>query len=338
MSFLRSLVKYRNYNIFVYGAGIRGEYIIRWLNMEHVPISFIIDRDKKKEGTEISGCTIYSLDKLDDQPKDRKYLAIIATAKFETEKEEIISVLYAHGIFQYIYPFTTEYNMPEYRYEWAYYFLHNKKKIIQSYALFEDIESKKIFFEYIKTILTNCVYRGIQQKTEKKYFECYTPLKNEVFLNVGSYVGDTIFYFIENRKEEFEKIYGVEGNKKIYLRLIRNLNILPDRIKNKIECMCSYLDNKNADAFANRKITLINMDIEGAEGEVLVGLKNCIIENRPVLALCAYHRSDDLIELPNVINSMVDKYKFFLRKYAPPYGNHLENGELVLYAVPEERS
>ena len=79
------------------------------------------------------------------------------------------------------------------------------------------------------------------------------------------------------------------------------------------------------------------MDIEGAELEALRGLQNCISHNRPVLAICVYHKPEDIIELTNIVNEMVPNYKIFFRKYAPSYNSHLRSGELVMYAVPLER-
>ena len=38
MSFLRSIVKYKNCKIIIYGAGQRCEYLISWLKMENVPV------------------------------------------------------------------------------------------------------------------------------------------------------------------------------------------------------------------------------------------------------------------------------------------------------------
>ena len=44
MSFLRSIVKYKNCKIIIYGAGQRCEYLISWLKMENVPVEFVLDR------------------------------------------------------------------------------------------------------------------------------------------------------------------------------------------------------------------------------------------------------------------------------------------------------
>ncbi|HCI25252.1 MAG TPA: hypothetical protein DFK11_12160 [Lachnospiraceae bacterium] len=338
MSFLRSIVKYKNCKIIIYGAGQRCEYLISWLKMENVPVEFVLDQDIKKHNHKVNNCIIYHIDKVPEELRGKKYLVLVSTVYYETETKKILYALFQNGLKNIIYPFDKQYNLAPYRYDWAYYYLHHKDELLQIYKELEDDRSRDILFEYVKALVTNCVYRGGHSKTCNKYFDEYIPLENENFLNIGSYVGDTIFYFIENRQEQFEKIYAVEGESGIYQRLCENIAILPRVLQEKIELTNTYLNATNSKYYADKKITLINMDIEGMEKEVIVGLSECIKKNRPVLAICAYHKPEDIVELPLLIHEIVDNYKIKFRKYAPPYSNHLENGELVMYAIPAERS
>lgn len=337
MSFLRSMIKYKNYEIVIYGAGKRGEYLLRWLKKEEIQAKFIIDNDIQKHNTKLENCIIYHSEKIPEELRGKNYLVLISTVYYESETEEILYALYKNGMKNIIYPFDGKYNLAPYRFDWMSYYIHHKDELLHLYRELEDEESKGILYEYVKTILTNTVYRGKHEKTCKKYFEKYLSLKDECFLNIGSYVGDTIFYFIENRKEQFEKIYAVEGDSNLYRRLCKNLSILPEHLFSRIELNNTYMNITNAEHYENKKITLINMDIEGMEKEVLIGLEKNIKRNRPVLAICAYHKPEDIIELPKVVHEIVDDYKIMFGKYAPPYSNHLENGELVMYAVPKER-
>lgn len=69
------------------------------------------------------------------------------------------------------------------------------------------------------------------------------------------------------------------------------------------------------------------MDIEGAELKALEGAKKTIQKYKPTLAVCVYHRNEDILEIPQYIKSLVSEYKFFLRHHN--YGGT----ETVLYAV-----
>jgi hypothetical protein len=75
------------------------------------------------------------------------------------------------------------------------------------------------------------------------------------------------------------------------------------------------------------KVTFIKMDIEGAELEALKGARNTICRHRPKLAICVYHRQEDLVTIPQYILSLHEDYRLYLRHY----GDFCT--ETVLYAV-----
>lgn len=78
------------------------------------------------------------------------------------------------------------------------------------------------------------------------------------------------------------------------------------------------------------KVTFIKMDIEGAELEALKGASKTIQVNKPRLAICLYHKAEDIIEIPKYIKELVPEYKLFIRHYYPYFF------DTVLYAVIEE--
>jgi FkbM family methyltransferase len=73
--------------------------------------------------------------------------------------------------------------------------------------------------------------------------------------------------------------------------------------------------------------TFIKMDVEGAEKEALLGAAGVIGAKKPKLAICAYHKPEDVYALPRTIMRLHGGYRFALRHYLP--GPH----ETVLYAV-----
>jgi FkbM family methyltransferase len=62
------------------------------------------------------------------------------------------------------------------------------------------------------------------------------------------------------------------------------------------------------------KPTLIKIDVEGAERQVLEGAKDVITRHRPKMLVSLYHRSEDMFELPLLLHSWCPGYKFALRK------------------------
>lgn len=49
-----------------------------------------------------------------------------------------------------------------------------------------------------------------------------------------------------------------------------------------------------------------------------------------ILAICVYHKREDLLEIPEYIHSLHGEYKFYIRAYGGPYSI-----ELVLFAVDQ---
>ena len=77
------------------------------------------------------------------------------------------------------------------------------------------------------------------------------------------------------------------------------------------------------------------MDIEGSELEALQGAAKTIKKNMPKLAICCYHKKNDIVDLYHCVEQFgnsQERYQIYLR--------HHSNGacETVLYAIPCLRS
>ena len=76
------------------------------------------------------------------------------------------------------------------------------------------------------------------------------------------------------------------------------------------------------------KITMIKMDVEGAELETLKGARKTIQQDKPKLAVCIYHKPEDIVEIPLYIKELVPEYKLYIRHHSSG------SDETVLYAMP----
>jgi FkbM family methyltransferase len=75
------------------------------------------------------------------------------------------------------------------------------------------------------------------------------------------------------------------------------------------------------------KLDFIKMDIEGAELFALKGAERILREQRPTLAISVYHRPEDLVEIPEYLDSLALGYRFYLDHFT----THDE--ETVLFAI-----
>ncbi len=87
------------------------------------------------------------------------------------------------------------------------------------------------------------------------------------------------------------------------------------------------IDTVSLDNCILDEVTYIKLDIEGAELEALKGAKKIIQKYKPRLAVCIYHKKEDLIEIPQYLKELVPEYKFYVRHYSNT------TWETVLYAV-----
>ena len=75
-------------------------------------------------------------------------------------------------------------------------------------------------------------------------------------------------------------------------------------------------------------ITYMKMDTEGCELEALHGAERQILQNKPNLAICVYHKMDDFIEIWSYLKKLNPDYQFYLRHH-----NQFSGTETVLYAI-----
>ena len=94
-----------------------------------------------------------------------------------------------------------------------------------------------------------------------------------------------------------------------------------------VDVACIPLD----ELFTETRVSLIKMDIEGAEYDALRGGADLISREQPVLAICVYHTQSDIWRIPLLLQSLNSTYSFYLRAYD---GDGFQS---VVYALPSKR-
>ncbi len=213
--------------------------------------------------------------------------------------------------------------------------LENVEKAYNSLA---DEQSKKVFENIVRFQITgdlNCCFDCESEKDEA--FRILDLSNNESFLDLGAYRGDTIQEFLHYTKT-YEKIVAVEPDTRTFKKLqinCENLDncVVLNRAIWSENCTLTFGDNKGrggsardigveisavcVDYLAEKygKFTYLNIDVEGAEKEMLEGAKNTLKQNKPKLCMAVYHRSEDVFNLINLVKEINPDYEIHLRHH-----------------------
>ena len=195
--------------------------------------------------------------------------------------------------------------------------------------------------------------------SERQYFDLpYLPkTTDEIFVDAGVLDGTSTLNFIKWANGTYKMAYLFEPNVEA-IELIKN-NLTSERVTlinkglwHKDTNVRFISDSQSMGSFSLREngnpdgtndtvpvtsldntlldvpVTYIKMDIEGSELNALHGGEALIRKYHPKLAICIYHKPEDVIEIPTFILECYPGYKFYIRHYA------LTENETVLYAVP----
>ncbi len=244
-------------------------------------------------------------------------------------------------------------------YEKALFLNNHIKDLEWLYEKLEDYRSKLLLYGIINNWF-NYDFKTLnitKENTYKHYFDLDLVKVDEetVFVDLGAYIGDTVIDFINSYGEKnYKKIYCYEMTDLSYSLLKKNLGKYDRTVCKKKavgETKHKAFFNENSDISANKididgeneieitsldldieeEITLVKMDIEGSEMNALKGMKRHIEKEKPDLLISVYHKNEDLISIPKLINKYYDGYKFYLRSHS----GDVYPTEIVLICIAE---
>lgn len=236
----------------------------------------------------------------------------------------------------------------------------NASKLTMAYNALADEKSKQTYIAYINQKIS-MDYRYLRAvKARSQYFDSDIIHlgKNEAFVDAGAYTGDTVDCFIErlrdNGIESYAAIYAFEPDPKNYEKLIKReyKNFyayclatsdcaggggLLSKGKGSSSRLAGTGISGTEGCFTNidtidhilhdKAVTFIKMDVEGYELASLKGARETIERCKPRLAICIYHKRQDLWEIQDYIRMIMPDYQFYVRAYDDTAT------ELVLYAI-----
>lgn len=237
------------------------------------------------------------------------------------------------------------------------YYEENYDLFLQTYEWLVDEKSRKTMEKYLEGHIELTEYPLLdvwnKNDVDNQYFseDIIHLTEHEVFVDCGAYTGDTLETFTK-KQNVFKKYYALEPDKACFYALREKMREgvihIPvgawDKKENlrfsheggcgeikkddNQEDLDSILVDRLDDLIEDvEDVTFIKMDIEGAEFPALQGASEIIKKSKPKLAICVYHKKEDLITIPQLIKNIEPEYKLYLRAHLPYVA------EVVLYAT-----
>ena len=327
----------------VYGTGNGADRVFEEFERLGITVSYVVASDGFVRKRTFREFEVKSISQLESEIGD--FVIALAFASPLTEViENIKNLSKRHKV---IMPSVPVYESEIFNKE---FLKNNLYEIEKAYSCLADDWSKKVFENIIKFQIAGDLNYCFDCETDKD--EAFTILnlsENESFLDLGAYRGDTVEEFLHYAKS-YEKIVAVEPDTRTFKKLQLNCENLENctTLNNAVwshNCTLTFDGNKGRGASAKLQgeeknalcvdsitekygnFSYINIDIEGAENEMLNGA-NLTLASRPKLCMAVYHKSEDIFALVNRIKKMNGDYKIYMRHH-----KHISFWDTNIYCI-----
>ena len=335
--------------IFIYGMGDGAEKIMGVFRQYHITVAGIFASDEFVRGHYFANFKVHKLSEIEELVDDfvivlafgTNYASLIQHIRMLSRKHTLYAPdvpVIGEGLFTY------------------QYFLEHLQEFNAVYRMLADEESRKVYLNTIQYKISGKIryLEPINHDPDEIFRTVLKPTRNECFVDLGAYTGDTIRELLNYTNRKYYSVHAVEPDKKNFKKLeryVENAQLprislhhciawcrdteLPFRTKaGRQSCLATdgeCFPARSVDSFVqNDPVTFLKMDVEGFEREALWGAFRTIRRRRPKLCVSVYHRNQDLFELPLLVRMIHPDYKFYFRHrlYIPAWDTNL-------YAIPE---
>jgi len=348
----------------LYGAGRLGRTVLANLRASGVePVAFA-DDTPEKEGQLIDGLPVKTPKNTVEQFGSRLVFVVtilnpllnFVTARRRLQELTGARVLsFLHLAWRYPESF-----LPYCQFEAPQDVLEKAAHIRRAFQLFADKESRRQFVAHLRFRL-RLDHEALPPCAPDNYFPPGVVTKplppDTVYVDCGAYDGDTVRAFLAHQRGEFGRIYAFEPDPQNCERLRAYVALLGPGAAKRVHVFNAGVGDRRTrlrfDAAGNMSSSFskagevevevlpidevveansapvyLKFDVEGGEWEALKGCEKLIERARPLMAISAYHRPDDLWQLPLSIGSRNHDYRFYLRTQG-------EDGmDVICYALP----
>ena len=313
--------------IVLYGIGNGADKILDFLEGRGTACSGVFASDGFAQGKSYRGFTVLSYDEA-----KRRFGEMIVLLAFGTHRPEVIANIKRIASEQDLYapPFPVVGGTPS-----GGFAAERGMKAERLRAYLADEKSRAVFDGVLAYRMDGRLDHLFPcESGADEIWELLSPSADDDYLDLGAYRGDTVAEFAA-RTKTWRSIRAVEPDARSFSKLraycagldgCRCFNACIGReageesffggmgrgslvssggVKTRRESVDSLLLGKRA--------SLIKIDVEGAETEAVEGARDTIKKYAPKLLISAYHRADDIFDIPDAVLLIRPDYRVFLR-------------------------
>jgi len=332
--------------IVLYGAGFAMPAILRKLEANGFSVMAICDSDQSKHGSTYGG-RYPILSAVDAAHKFPDARFVISSPSYFWEIHAMLgTIVVADRIVGVDLECAHYFGKGEFE----SYFRDNLRRFETVHAALEDDGSRDIYYKVLQAHATGerrdfeAAFTGNDDWYLFKIL--LAPEPNTLYVDCGAHDGDTIRLFLEAAQGSYRKIVAFEPD----ATMLPRLAALAEAEGGKVEIVAKGVSDSEGtvtflvngmyssiaadsgitgaqqatisivrldEALANESVSIIKMDIEGAEYDALKGAASLIQRCRPKLAICLYHKVEDLVRIPELVRTLVPEYKLRIRHQNP---------------------
>ena len=240
------------------------------------------------------------------------------------------------------------------------FYLENLEKIEKSEQLFYDDESKNVYKDLIEFRLSGDPrYLSRVMTPAEMYSSLIDASSINKVIDCGAFKGDSATDIYNALSPE--EIIAFEPDPKTFMKLsdfatgfegckITPMNYATGAAYGEIEFNSSgsrgsgaeggnkrgkttNVQTRALDSFDFEDIDLIKYDVEGNELDAINGSLQLISKYSPALSISVYHRSEDIFEIPLLINKLCPNHRLYMRRVPC-----IPAWDISLVAVPETKT
>lgn len=229
------------------------------------------------------------------------------------------------------------------------YLLENINSAEEVYSILADEFSKKVYADVLNFKISGKIKYlfSCESGREEIIRRVLRPNEGDTYYDLGAYNGDTVAEILSYTGGRLKKAVAFEPDFRNYKKLSANTDSLgfatalnagawsEDTVltfsqrsgrNSSVAKQGKPTQMRSVDSVAGgEEVTLLKLDVEGAESEALCGAAETIRKFRPRLEVACYHRNGDMFSLPLLVKKLNPDYQIYMRhhRYIPAWETNI---------------